>query len=75
MGPFRHILGCILAFGFLLGTCRGYLALWKDGNPEPVQIFPVPADTLPEADRHALAEGIRARSQLELDEILETYLS
>ena len=75
MLPFRQALGCILAIGFLLGTCRGYLALWKDEAPDPVQIFPIPVDSLPEADRSTLEEGIRARSEIELNELLEAYLS
>ena len=64
-----------LILGFLLGSFKGYLALWEDGKPEPVQIFPCAVDTLPEADQAQLEQGVRARSRLELNELLETYLS
>ena len=69
----RYIAAAALAF--LLGSYKGYLALWKDGKSDPCQIFPCPVDSLPEADRIALEEGILARSRIELDQILEDYLS
>ena len=65
----------ILFLGFILGSFKGYVALWKEGAPDPVQIFPCPVDALPEADRNALEQGIYARSQLELDQLMEDYLS
>ena len=30
----------ILAMGYLLGIQNGWIALWKDGNPEPERVFP-----------------------------------
>ena len=65
----------IPALMFLLGSHKGYLALWKEDSPEPCQIFPVKVASLPEADRHALSEGIIARSDLELSSLLEDFLS
>lgn len=65
----------IMAVGFVLGSYKGYVALWKDGHDDPVQIFPCPADSLPEADRAALENGIHARSEIELNQLLEDYLS
>lgn len=64
-----------LALLFLLGNHKGYLALWKEDNPEPYQIFPVKIDSLPEADQKSLERGIRARSDLELAGLLEDFLS
>ena len=69
------VLTTAIVLGFILGNCKGYVALWKDGNPEPIQVFPCPVDSLPEADQLKLQEGIRARSEQELNQILEDYLS
>ena len=71
----QRILSLLAAVGFVLGTCKGYLALWKEGEPEPFQIFPVKVDQLPEADRKQLEEGIPARSEIELSSLLEDFLS
>ena len=71
----RRYAAAALALAWILGSCKGYLALWKEGDPEPFQIFPCPVDSLPEEDRLALEEGIPARSRIELDQILEDYLS
>lgn len=71
----RHSLAVVIALGFLLGSFKGYLALWEEDKAEPVQIFPCPVDSLPEADQTALEEGIHARSRIELDQFLEDYLS
>ena len=65
----------LLASVFLLGSHKGYLALWKEDRPEPFQIFPVKVETLPEADQNALKEGIPARSEIELSSLLEDFLS
>lgn len=65
----------IILLGFLLGSFKGYLALWTEEDPEPFQIFPIAVSTLPEADQDALSEGIYARSELELNHMLEDFLS
>ena len=62
-------------FGFLLGIHNGCIALWEDGNPEPVKIFPYPAQYLPKADYQALEKGIRPGNDRELQQLLEDYLS
>lgn len=64
-----------LAVMFLLGNHKGYLALWKEGQPDPYQIFPVKIASLPPSDQESLARGIRARSDLELAGLLEDFLS
>lgn len=61
--------------GFLLGNYKGYLALWKENSPEPFQIFPLYVESLPKKDQNALEKGIPARSELELEQLLEDYLS
>ena len=64
-----------LIFGFLLGISDGYVALWKTGNPNPVEIFPYQAKFLPVADQQALEKGIFIDSTDELNRLLEDYLS
>ncbi len=65
----------VLAAGFLLGLHRGRIALWRDGDQEPFQVFPIRGEMLPEADRKALEEGISIRDQGELNRFLEDFLS
>jgi len=72
---FRRFLCATLLLSFLLGNHKGYLALWKEDCPEPYQIFPIKVDSLPEADQQSLAQGIPARSELELAQLLEDFLS
>ena len=71
----KRILSLLLMAMFLLGNHKGYLALWKEDQPDPVQIFPLKVESLPEDDRVALEKGIAARSQLELSSLLEDFLS
>jgi hypothetical protein len=60
---------------FLLGSHRGFLALWINGDVEPVQVFPYSVASLPPADQQSLEKGIRIDSREELAAILEDYLS
>ena len=71
----RTVACSLLAAMFLLGSHKGYLALWKEEKAEPFQIFPVKVDSLPEADQKMLADGIMARSEIELSSLLEDFLS
>ena len=65
----------IAAWYLLLGSWKGYVALFDPGQEEPRQIFPCQTDTLPEADQQALQQGIPIRSPRALQEALEDYLS
>ena len=65
----------LLALYLLLGSWKGYVALFDHGKEEPRQIFPCPVSTLPEADRLALEQRIPVRNQRDLHQILEDYLS
>ena len=72
----RHrIVPFLLAFYLILGTWKGYVALFESGKTEPRQIFPTQVTSLPEADRLALEAGIEIRSQKKLEQLLEDYLS
>ena len=70
----QHLLP-LLAVMYLLGNHRGYLALWKEDHSDPWQIYPVKVESLPESDQKALAQGIPARSEIELSSLLEDFLS
>ena len=49
--------------------------MWKDGNPNPVRIFPYRVTSLPVADQEALENGIKIESDSQLASLLEDYLS
>ena len=65
----------LLALYLLLGSWKGYVALFDKGSEEPRQIFPCPVDSLPEEDQRALETGIPIRNQRDLQQALEDYLS
>ncbi len=69
----RHLCTLTLAAGFILGLRGGRLALWRDGNTHPVQIYDIREDSLPPADRLQLRRGIRVESREELWQLLENY--
>ena len=70
----RRICTMVLLAGFLLGIRAGRLALWRDDDPHPVQIYDIRADSLPPADRLQLRRGIRIESREALWLLLENYL-
>ena len=59
----------------ILGSWKGYVALFEKNASEPTQIFPCPVRSLPEADQSALEEGIYIGTSDELSRRLEDYLS
>ena len=65
----------ILLLGMLLGSYKGYGALFDKGASEPKQIFPYAVSSLPAADQEALENGIPVRNHEALDRLLEDYLS
>ena len=71
----KRLLTMLLACGFLLGVRNGKLALWRDGESHPEQIYDIRADTLPPADRLRLRQGIRLETREEVWLLLENYLS
>ena len=70
----RHFTA-LLALYLVLGSWKGYVALFRGNDEEPWQIFPTTVAALPDADRTKLEEGIIIRSDAALQEILEDYLS
>ena len=71
----KRSLSSLLALYLLMGTWKGYVALFEKNKEEPRQIFPCPVDALPEEDQLALEKRIPIRSQRQLQQALEDYLS
>ena len=51
-------LALVCLAGYLLGISRGYVAIWRDEDPQPWLITDMPVSALPPADQKALKEGI-----------------
>lgn len=64
-----------LLLGTILGTWKGYVALFDPGAQEPRQIFSYRVECLPPADQDALGQGILVRNDRDLAQLLEDYLS
>ena len=67
---FQRQASLLLALYLILGSYKGYIALFEEGNSEPRQIFPNQVITLPEEDQKRLSEGILVRSQYQLQQLL-----
>lgn len=71
----KHLISAVFLLYVVVGTWKGYVALFDKGASEPRQIFPCPVAALPESDQQALQEGIIVRNQRDLQQLLEDYLS
>lgn len=71
----RAILLNMLLLGFLLGIYEGKIALWRNNEPEPIQVFPYRASMLPKADQKALQKGIAIDNLDQLQKLIQDYLS
>ena len=71
----QRLLSTLLALYVVLGTWKGYVAVFRPGKEEPWQIYPTPVASLPESDRAALEAGITVRSDRKLQQLLEDYTS
>lgn len=71
----QRSLALTLALSWILGSYRGYLALYDRGKTEPRMVYPCAITTLPEQDQQALESGIRVTTQEELSRLLEDFLS
>ena len=58
-----------------LGLHNGYLAIFNEHDPDPVQVFPFRAESYPTVDQDALRHGIPITSQEALTRLLEDYCS
>ena len=64
-----------LFLSFLLGSYRGYIALWEKGKTTPTQVYPYTVSSLPAADQALVNKGIPIASRQHLQYLLEDYLS
>ena len=71
----KKLLSTLCLLYVVLGSWRGYVALFDKGAEEPRQIYPYPVSSLPPADQAALEEGIVIRNDRDLQQLLEDYLS
>lgn len=71
----KSIFSIVLLTGLLLGVYDGRIALWKEGERIPLQVFPYSVSTYPEQDRILLESGIPIESKRRLHSLLEDYLS
>lgn len=71
----KNGLTAALLLFLVLGSFKGYVALFDEGAQEPKQIFPYQVAALPPADQAALEEGIVIRNDTQLSQLLEDYLS
>ncbi|MBE6828443.1 MAG: hypothetical protein E7514_07560 [Ruminococcaceae bacterium] len=60
---------------YTLGVYDGRVALYKRNFSMPVEIYDVYLDTLPEADRGLIENGIYAYSDEEAERLIEDYTS
>ena len=68
-------LALVCLAGYLLGVSRGYVAIWRDEDPQPWLITDMPVSALPPADQKALKEGISLPADYPLTKALEDYCS
>ena len=71
----QRYISAFLIFYLILGSWKGYVALFEEDKTEPRQIFPTPVAALPEEDQAALEAGIPVRSREKLQQLLEDFLS
>lgn len=70
---FQRVTAFLLA-GYI-GLYSGKIALFRDGQTEPEQVFPYAVESLPPSVQKALEKGIPFENLEKLTELLETYLS
>ncbi|MBR5941774.1 MAG: hypothetical protein IKZ81_00335 [Clostridia bacterium] len=63
------------AGGYVLREYEGAIGVFASGSSVPVSVIDVDVRTLPEADRAALANGIFAADEDELNRRIEDYSS
>ena len=71
----NHILTALLALYVVVGCWKDHIAIFRNGSPEPYQIFPTKVSSLPTADQEALEKGILVRNDRDLQQLLEDFLS
>ncbi len=72
---YKKSFSVFLLLYLVLGTWKGYVALFEGAKTEPRQIFATATASLPEADQAALEKGIIVRNDRDLQALLDDYLS
>ena len=72
---FHRFLPVLLSLGLILGSFRGYVALFEEDKQEPRQVFPYRTDSLPPVDQLALEKGIPVLNEKVLQHLLEDFTS
>lgn len=65
----------MMMMGYLLGVSRGYVAVWRYEDPEPIFITDTKVTLLPWEDQVALKKGIEILDDQALTKALEDYCS
>lgn len=60
---------------YILKDYNGKIALYKNSNNTPDEVFDIFTDSLPESDAKSLKQGITASTEQELQKLIENYLS
>ena len=71
----QRALPLLLSLSLILGSYKGFVALFEEGKSEPRQIYPYKTEVLPEKDQKALRKGIPVPSEKALAHMLEDYMS
>lgn len=71
----KNMLSGLLLFGYLLGVSKGFVAIWRDEDPEPWLVTKMPVAMLPREDAQALEKGIVLPDDYSLAQALEDYCS
>jgi hypothetical protein len=65
----------IAILSLILGSWKGYVALFEKGAEEPRQVFPYRTESLPPVDQQALEKGIPVLNEKVLQHLLEDFTS
>lgn len=60
---------------YIISEFEGRIALYKSGEKEPLEVYPVFASSLPDSDYARIKKGICVESNDELHSLLDDYLS
>lgn len=61
--------------GYILTEYNGKLAVFHEGNSDPIEIFDITLDSLPQQDQELLTKGLKTSSKKELLLWIEDYSS
>ena len=71
----KSLVSWLLALYWVLGSWKGYVAIYNPGETEPWQIYPRKIADLTPEQQTLLAEGITIRNERDLNGLLEDFLS